>query len=349
MNLAAPTRDTSSARKPATTPGTPWRRHLIVLVVVAGLAAPVPLMTPDAQEAVAVRVLIFALMAVGWNLMSGFGGMFNFGNAAFFGLGAYADAYLLVNHGISPWIAMAVGAVIAAALATLVGFLTFRYRVKGAYFALATFAFAEMLRLVAANSDLVNRAVGYNIPILPESSWWMLQFEAGDPRYYWIGLGLLVLALLVTIVYLRSRSGQYTIAIRDDEIAAQSLGINVLRYRVTTMALSAAITSVAGAFYVQYYLFVDPDLAFGSAQSIQSILPAVVGGVGTLWGPVIGALVLGPLSDVTATLLRTPPEFLSFLIGRNGLDIILYAILLIVIMLLMPKGIYGTIRDRIRR
>jgi branched-chain amino acid transport system permease protein len=338
----------STANKP-TSSGTPWRRHLFVLLAITVIAAPVPLMTPDAQEAVAVRVLIFALMAVGWNLMSGFGGMFNFGNAAFFGFGAYADAYLLVNHGISPWIGMAVGAVIAASFAALLGFLTFRYRVKGAYFALATFAFAEMLRLAAANSDLVNRAVGYNIPILPESSWWMLQFEAGDARYYWVGLALLVLSMLVTIGYLRSRSGQYTIAIRDDELAAQSLGINVLRFRLTTMALSAAITAVAGAFYAQYFLFVDPDLAFGSAQSIQSILPAVVGGVGTLWGPVIGALVLGPLSDVTATLLRTPPEFLAFLAGRNGLDIILYAILLIAIMLLMPKGIYGTIRDRIRR
>jgi branched-chain amino acid transport system permease protein len=349
MTLAAPPQQPTTVKKPATSSGTPWRRHLFVLLIITVIAAPLPLLTPDAQEAVAVRVLIFALMAVGWNLMSGFGGMFNFGNAAFFGLGAYADAYLLVNHGMSPWIAMVIGAVIAAAFAALLGFLTFRYRVKGAYFALATFAFAEMLRLIAANSDLVNRAVGYNIPLLPEQSWWMLQFDAGDARYYWIGLALLVLSLLVTIVYLRSRSGQYTIAIRDDEMAAQSLGINVLRYRLTTMALSAAISAIAGAFYAQYYLFVNPDLAFGSAQSIQSILPAVVGGVGTLWGPVIGALVLGPLSDVTATLLRTPPDFLSFLAGRNGLDIILYAILLIVIMLLMPKGIYGTIRDRIRR
>lgn len=346
MTVEAPPRAAATTQAAS---GTPWRRHLIVLVVITVVAAPVPLITPDAQEAVAVRVLIFALMAVGWNLMSGFGGMFNFGNAAFFGLGAYADAYLLVNHGISPWIGMVVGAVIAAAFAALIGFLTFRYRVKGAYFALATFAFAEMLRLAAANSDLVNRAVGYNIPILPESSWWMLQFEAGDARYYWVGLALLVLSLLVTMGYLRSRAGQYTVAIRDDEMAAQSLGINVLRYRLTTMALSAAITAVAGAFYAQYYLFVNPDLAFGSAQSIQSILPAVVGGVGTLWGPVIGALVLGPLSDVTATLLRTPPEFLSFLAGRNGLDIILYAVLLIAIVLVMPKGIYGTIRDRFRR
>jgi branched-chain amino acid transport system permease protein len=330
-------------------PDRPWGRHLAVLAVAVIVAAFVPKVLPGSAQAVAVQVLIFAIMAVGWNLMSGFGGMFNFGNAAYFGIGAYADAYFLVQHGISPWIGMIIGAVLAALLAAAIGYLTVRYRVKGAYFALATFAFAEMLRLIATNTGLVNRAVGYNVPLLTESSWWKLQFEAGDPRYFWVGLGLLTLAMLVTIGYLRSRGGQYTIAIRDDEAAAQSLGINVLRNRLGTMALSGGITAIAGAFYVQYYLFVNPELAFGQTQSIQSILPAVVGGVGTLWGPIIGAMILGPLSTLTAGLLRHPPEFLSFLQGRSGLDVVLYAILLIAIVLVLPKGIYGAVRDRIRR
>ena len=328
-----------------------WGRHLGVLVVVVALAAFVPKLLPASQQSVAVQVLIFAIMAAGWNLMSGFGGMFNFGNAAYFGLGAYADAYLLVEHGISPWIGMAVGCVLAAALAAGIGFLTFRYNVRGAYFALATFAFAEMLRLIATNTSLVNGAVGYNVPLLSgsSSSWSMLQFPAGDARYFWIGLALLALVMVITIAYLRSRAGQYTVAIRDDEAAAGSLGVPVLRYRLTTMALSGAITAVAGAFYTQYYLYVNPDLAFGKTQSIQSILPAVVGGVGTLWGPVIGAAILGPLNQATTSLLRSPPELLSFLQGRSGLDVVIYAVLLILIVLLMPKGIYGVVRDRVRR
>jgi len=328
--------------------GRSLRRDGLVLLVVTTVAALVPYVLPAAQQVVAVRILIFALMALGWNLMSGFGGMFSFGHAAYFGIGAYADTYLLVNHGISPWIGMVIGAVLAGAVAALTGFLAFRYKVRGAYFALATFAFAEMLRLLAANTTVVNGAVGYRVPLLPEQSWWMLQFDAGAPEYYWIGLALVALAVLVTLLYLRSRSGRFTVAIRDDEDAAESLGVAVMRYKLTTMALSGAITALAGAFYAQYYLFVDPDIAFGQQQSIQAILPAVVGGVGTVWGPLVGAVILGPLSDVSATLLRTPPEFLSFLQGRNGLDVMLYALILIVIVLALPKGLYGTLRDRWR-
>lgn len=342
---------TASASAPVSHPDRLWARHVGVLVIVVALAAFVPKVLPASQQAVAVQVLIFGIMAVGWNLMSGFGGMFNFGNAAYFGLGAYADTYLLVEHGISPWIGMVVGCALAAVLAAGIGFLTFRYNVRGAYFALATFAFAEMLRLIATNANLVNGAVGYNVPLLTgsSSSWSMLQFPAGDARYFWVGLALLALVMLITIAFLRSRAGQYTVAIRDDEAAAGSLGVYVLRHRLLTMALSGAITAVAGAFYAQYYLYVNPDLAFGQTQSIQSILPAVVGGVGTIWGPVIGACILGPLNQATTSLLRNPPDVLSFLQGRSGLDVVIYAILLILIVLLMPKGIYSVIRDRFRR
>jgi branched-chain amino acid transport system permease protein len=323
-----------------------WLRHLAVLGVLVAVLAFLPLMLPPAQQAVAVRVLIFALMALGWNLMSGFGGMFSFGHAAYFGIGAYTGAWLLVKHGVSPWLGMLAGAGLAAGFGTLIGFLALRYRLRGAYFALATFAVAEMLRLLATSSDVVNRAVGYNVPLLSGSSWTMLQFPVGSPNYFWVGLGLVAVAVAITVLYLRSRAGRYTLAVRDDEIAAASLGVPVMRYQLLTIALSAAITAVAGVFYVQYYLYVNPDLAFGASVSIQAILPAVIGGVGTVWGPVVGAVILGPLSDVTATLLRQPPEFLGFLAGRGGLDVMLYAVLLIVIVLTLPQGVYGAARER---
>ena len=319
------------------------------LAVLVALSAPLPLLLPPTQEAVAVRVLIFALLAVGWNVMSGFGGMFSFGHAAYFGIGAYTGAWLLVEHGVSPWLGMLAGAVLAAGFGVLTGFLALRYRLRGAYFALATFALAEMLRLLATSSDLVNRAVGYNVPLLPGNSWPMLQFPAGSPNYFWVGLGLVTLAIAVSVLYLGSRAGRFAVAARDDEVAAASLGVPVLRYQLLTIALSAAITAVAGVFYVQYYLYVNPDLAFGASVSIQAILPAVIGGVGTVWGPVVGAVVLGPLSDVTATLLRQPPEFLGFLAGRGGLDVLLYAVLLIVIVLVGPQGLYGAVRERLHR
>jgi branched-chain amino acid transport system permease protein len=338
-----------TSQEPRALPKPAWGKHLAAVAVLAVVLALVPFVLAPAQLAVAVRVLIFAILSLGWNVMSGFGGMFSFGHAAYFGIGAYVSVWLLVERGVSPWIGMVVGMVVAAAFAAFVGFLALRYRLKGAYFALSTFAFAEMLRLLATNSDLVNRAVGYNVPIRPEPSWWFMQFEPGSANYFWIALALTVLALVVTIVFLRSKIGRFTIAVRDDEDAAAALGIPVMRTKLITIALSGAMTSVAGTFYVQYYFFVDPDVAFGSSVSIQAILPAVIGGVATIWGPVIGAAILGPLNDVTATLLRNPPAALDFLQGRAGLDVMVYAVLLILIVLLLPQGVYGALRDRWQR
>jgi branched-chain amino acid transport system permease protein len=338
-----------TSQEPQALPKPVWGKHLVAVAVLAVVLAFVPLVLAPAQQAVAVRVLIFAILSIGWNVMSGFGGMFSFGHAAYFGLGAYVSVWLLVERGISPWIGMLVGMAVAAAFAVMVGFLALRYRLKGAYFALSTFAFAEMLRLLATNSDLVNRAVGYNVPLRPESSWWYMQFEPGSANYFWIALALTVIALVVTILFLRSRVGRFTIAVRDDEDAAAALGIPVMRTKLITVALSGAISSVAGTFYAQYYFFIDPDVAFGASVSIQAILPAVIGGVATIWGPVIGAAILGPLNDVTATLLRNPPPALDFLQGRAGLDVMVYAVLLILIVLWLPQGVYGALRDRWQR
>jgi branched-chain amino acid transport system permease protein len=343
------TMTTEKTQEPQALPRPVWGRHLIVLAVLAVVLIPLPLVLPAAQQSVAVRVLIFALMAIGWNIMSGFGGMFSFGHAAYFGIGAYVSVWLLVERGISPWIGMAAGAAAAALFGILIGFLALRYRLKGAYFALSTFAFAEMLRLLAINSDLVNRAVGYNVPLRPEPSLWYIQFEPESPNYFWVALALTVAALAISIMFLRSRTGRFAVAVRDDEEAAAAVGIPVMRTKLVTIALSAAITSVAGTFYVQYYFFVDPFVAFGPGVSIQAILPAVIGGVATIWGPVVGAVVLGPLNDVTATVLRNPPPFLDFLQGRGGLDVMVYALLLIFIVLLLPQGVYGALRERWRR
>ncbi len=325
------------------------KRAYLALAVVTVVLAVLPFGLSERAESVAVRTLIFAIMAVGWNLMSGYGGMFSFGHAAFFGIGAYTDAYLLVEHGVSPWLAMLVGAVLSAVVGVLIAYLCLRYRLAGAYFALATFAFAQMFLLVVQNLDFLRKTEGFNVPLLPEESWAMLQFDQGSLYYYWIPLAILVLALAGTIAFVGSRAGQYAQAIRDDETAAASLGIGVLRYRLVTVALSCALTAVAGAYYTQYYFFVGPEQAFGSSVSIQAIIPTVIGGIGTVWGPVVGALVVGPLSEAIASILRDPPGFLGFLQGVTGLDVAVYAVLLIVIVLFMPKGIYGSLRERGRR
>ncbi|MGB3764044.1 MAG: branched-chain amino acid ABC transporter permease [Ornithinimicrobium sp.] len=324
-------------------------RSYLALAVLAVLAALLPLVLSDRLESIAVRTLIVAILAVGWNLMSGYGGMFSFGHAAFFGIGAYMDAYAVVEMGLSPWVAMVAGAVLAAAVGTLIAYLCLRYKLAGAYFALATFAFAQMFLLVVQNLDSLNKTEGFSLPILPSDSWAMLQFQQGSPIYFWIPLVILVLALAGTIAYVNSRAGQYAQAVRDDETAAASLGVDVLRYRLVAVAFSCGLSAVAGAYYTQYYFFVGPEQAFGSSVSILAIVPAVIGGIGTIWGPVVGALVVGPLSEAIASLLRDPPGFLAFLEGLTGLDVAVYAFLLIAIVLFMPRGIYGTLKERLKR
>jgi len=328
---------------------TPAAIQYAVLLVGTALLGLLPLLLGPAERAVAVRTLIFAILAVAWNIMSGYGGMFSFGHAAFFGIGAYADAYLLVGHGISPWLSMVVGAVLAAAFGMATAFVSLRYRLAGAYFALATFAFAQMLLLLVSNVGALRKTAGFNIPIIAASSWTKLQFAQDSNWYFWIPLGMLVLAVAVNIALVHSRSGQYVMAARDDETAAESLGIPVMRYRLLAVALSCGLTAIAGAFYTQYYLFVDPENAFGANVSIEAIIPAVIGGVGTIWGPVIGAAIVGPLSEATAAVLRDPPAALSFLQGKNGLDVASYAVLLILIVLFLSRGVYGSIAARLRQ
>ncbi len=324
------------------------RNSFVVLGGVAVLLGILPGILNERYESVAVATLIVAIIAVAWNIMSGYGGLFSFGHAAFFGIGAYADAYLVVEHEISPWIAMVVGAALAAFAGVAIAFLCLRYALAGPYFALATFAFAQMFLLVAQNLEFLRETEGFNLPIIGGESLWQLQFTQGSDYYIWIPGVILLLALAGTILYTRSRSGMRLQAVRDDEVAAASLGINVLRARLVAVAISCALTAIAGAFYTQYYFFVGPQQAFGSQVSVEAIVPAVIGGIGTIWGPLIGALIVGPLAEMIKTVLRDPPGFLGFLEGVAGVDVAVYAVLLIVIVLFMPKGIYGTLKERWR-
>lgn len=325
------------------------RQQLLVLAGLAVVLATVPLWLDGSARTVAIRILISAGLGVGWNVMGGFAGQFSFGHAAFFGIGAYTSAWLLVEHGISPWIGMVVGAVLAAAFGALTGWLSFRYRLRGAYFALATFAFAEMLRLVVQAQDWLNGTQGLQVPVLPESSWWMMQFSTTSANYYLIGLGLLVMLQAITILMFKGRRGMFIVAVREDEEGASASGVDATAHKVLAVAVSGAMTAVMGTFFVQVFFFIDPDLAFGPAESVAILLPAVVGGTGTIWGPVVGAFILIPLGEWTADIVRDPPAFLDAFAGRSGLDLILFAMLLILILLFLPKGVYGSLAQRWRR
>ncbi|HSK21993.1 MAG TPA: branched-chain amino acid ABC transporter permease [Egicoccus sp.] len=323
-------------------------REYLVLAAITVVLLVVPQFLTGARLEVAIRIVLFAMLGTAWNVMAGYAGLFSFGHAAYFGIGAYSGAYLLVEHGWSPWLGMLVGMVLGAAFAVLTGYLSFRYRLTGAYFVLTTFAFAEMLRLIVLNADWLNAALGYRVPINRDAGLADMQFPPGSNAYYYVILFLLVLTLAATITLMRSRNGYYIVAIRDNEEAAASLGLNPMRYKLQAVAFSGALTAAGGTFYFMFLFFIDPPLAFGAGISVEILLPAIIGGMATLWGPLVGAALLVPLSEFTTALVRRPPSWLGFLQGRSGIALMIFGGLLIAIIIFLPKGVYGTIADRVK-
>jgi len=300
----------------------------------------------------AILILYWAYLGQCWNILSGYAGQFSFGHSAYFGLGAYTSTLLLFKWGLNPWIGMFIGGIVAMCGGIFIGFLCFRYRVRGVYFALATLAFAEILRLIAINSAFVRKSMGIQIPLRRVDSWLHFQFETTTIPYYYIILAMVLGSILVVRMIERSKLGYYFKAIHQDEEAAASLGVSLLRYKMVAMGISCFMTALGGTFYAQYFFFIDPDLVFGVEVSIEMLLRPIVGGVGVLWGPLVGALVLTPLSEITRTIIRDPPPFLPFLFplkGRSGVDLMLYGLIVIFVIIFMQRGIMGLIQNQRRR
>jgi len=324
-------------------------RDYVILVIVTLLFAVLPTFTNSFQLSILISLLYWAYLGTAWNIMGGYAGQFSFGHAAFFGIGAYTSTVLLVTYEVTPWIGMLVGACFAAMFGAFMGFLTFRFGVKGHFFALATFAFAEMLRLIAQDWDFVGKSIGLSLPIIGGDSWQLLIFERSQVNYYWLILGMLVIATLISIWIFHSKLGYYLQAIREDEDAASALGVDVLRHKIIAVAISAAITAVGGSFFAQRFTFIDPSLVFGVAVSIDILLRPIFGGSGTVWGAFVGAIVLTPLEEASKAFVRQPPEFLSFIEGRSGVDVMLFGLIVILVVIFMPDGIVGTFPNWIER
>ncbi len=314
----------------------------LALIVLAGALSLLPPFLDQFQVSLAILILYWAFLGNAWNIMGGYAGQFSFGHAMFYGIGAYASTVLLVDYLVSPWVGMLAGAALAALFGLVMGYLLFRFGIRGHFFALGTFAVAEMMRLLATEAEFINTSIGIHIPLVRGDSWARLQFEESVANYYYVILGLLVLSLAITILIVNTKLGYYFQAIREDEDAAAALGVNVLRYKVISVAVSAALTALGGSFFAQYFLFVDPSIAFGVSVSVQILLRPIVGGVGTIWGPLVGALLLTPLAEFTRTLVRTPPPYLGFIEGRAGVDVMLFGLILIVVVLFLPDGLVGT-------
>jgi branched-chain amino acid transport system permease protein len=301
---------------------------LAILVVMAALAG-VPFIT--ASNVVLnflVVALLIALVGQGWNLLGGYGGQYSFGHAAFFGTGAYITAILQVRYGINAWIGFGIGIATGAGLGAAIGFLTFRSGLKGSYFALVTLAFAEVLRIIASVAPITGAGVGtlIKLDLRPEA----FQFQSRVP-FYWIVLAMVGVSLILVRIIEHSRFGAYLVAVRENEDAARSLGVDTVAVKLKAMTVSAAITAAAGCFYAQYFLFIDAGIAYGPWISIEALLAPIIGGVGTVFGPLLGALVVRSLGELTKLVAGDAP----------GLDLVIYGSVLILVVAFAPRGIAG--------
>jgi branched-chain amino acid transport system permease protein len=278
-----------------------------------------------------VMALLIALAGQGWNLLGGYGGQYSFGHAAFFGTGAYATAILQVRYDVNAWLGLVIGIAAGAAVGAVIGGMTFRSGLKGSYFSLVTLAFAEVLRVIASVAPITGAGVGtlIKLDLRPEA----FQFQSRAP-FYWIALAFVGASLVVVRAIEESRFGAYLVAIRENEDAAKALGVDTFAVKLAAMIISAAITASAGCFYAQYFLFIDAPIAYGPWISIDALLAPIVGGVGTLFGPLIGALVIKILGEATKLLSG----------GAPGLDLVIYGAVLIAIVGLAPRGIAGLLR-----
>jgi branched-chain amino acid transport system permease protein len=316
-------------------------RGLAPVFAVVAVMAVVPLLgVSNVTLNFLVVALITALAGQGWNVLGGYGGQYSFGHAAFFGTGGYVTAVLQVRYGVNAWIAFGLGIGGGALVGAIVGGLTFRSGLRGAYFALVTLAFAEVLRISASVAPITGAGVGtlVKLDLRPVA----LQFQS-RAVFYWTILALVTIALIVTRLIERTRFGVWLIAVRENEDAARALGVNTTAVKLAAMVISGAITAAAGCFYVQYFLFIDSGLAYGTWISIEALLTPIIGGVGTVFGPLLGALVVRGLGE--GAQIVTGGE-------APGLDLVVYGCVLVLIIWLAPRGLIGAfaqLRNRVMR
>ncbi len=301
-------------------------------IAIVAFAVAVLLLTAVLQSGVwltfIMMALYAALLAQAWNMLGGFGGQFSFGHALFFGTGAYVQAVAQVNLSLSPWIALIAAVLVAAAVGAFVGALTFRYGLKGSYFALVTLAFAEVFRILAVSVGFTGGGVGLMLPLA--ESFANMQFGSRK-GYIVLVLGFVVAALLTTAWLRHSRFGAQLQAVRDNEDAARAIGVDPWRVKLGAIVLSAGFMGAGGAFYVQVFQYIDPGIAFGPASSVEALVAAIVGGMGTLWGPLLGAAVLHLLAEVTRNMFGQLP----------GLNMVIYGSVLVLIVMFLPRGLAG--------
>jgi branched-chain amino acid transport system permease protein len=311
------------------------RRDLIVAACLAVLAALVPLFVKDVYvQNIMVLTLMYAALSQSWNILGGYCGQISLGHALYFGLGAYATTLLFTKFGVLPWFGMLGGGLISALIAMALGYPCFRLR--GHYFVIATIVIAEIAYLLFLNWDWAGAALGIDVPVRGDS-WATFQFTRSKLPFYYFALVFCCVAWLVTWWLEDSKWGYWWRAVKDNPDAAESLGVVVFNSKMGAAAVSAFLTAIGGAFYAQFVSYIDPESVMSFHFSLLMALPAVLGGIGTLWGPVLGAVILIPLTELTR----------SFIGGSGrGVDLILYGAVIVLISLARPEGLIGLFSRR---
>jgi branched-chain amino acid transport system permease protein len=307
------------------------------IIVLAALIALPFCVTDEYFQNVLILMLLYAALSQAWNLLGGYCGQVSLGQGFHFGVGAYVSTMLFTTAGISPWLGMIPGGVISALLALAIGWPCFRLR--GHYYTLATVVIAQAGYLLFLNWSWIGGAMGILIPIT-DDSWADLQFQRTKLPYYFVCLALFAAVWLVTYIIGGSKIGYCWRAVKDNFAAAESLGVPIFRYKMVAAAFSGFFAAIGGSIYAQYVSFIDPDSVMGFQLSLLIALPAVLGGLGTLWGPLVGAVVLIPMSELTRTYVGGTGK---------GIDLILYGLLVMVVAAVWPQGLLGMLHKLFSR
>ena len=282
-----------------------------------------------------VLALFYAFIGQAWNISGGFAGQLSFGHVVFFGAGAYASTILQMRFGFNPWLGLPAAALAGAVVGFVIAFLSFRAGLKGSYFALITLAFAEVLRIVANSVEITGGGMGLLIPAKPAAANFQFPERIG---FYYLILALTVGSIAIAVWLKNSRFGAQLAAIREHEDSARALGIDVFREKIKVLMLSGAMAAIGGSFFAQYFLYIDPTIVFGPDKSVEMLLVSMIGGAGTVYGPLIGAVLLAGVSDITRALTDI-----------QGLSLVLYGTLLVIIIGFLPNGLIDLFKRLSRR
>jgi branched-chain amino acid transport system permease protein len=317
------------------------RRALLLLAALLAVLVAAPFFVNDYLLTILILILYFAYVGQAWNIMMGFAGQLSLGHALYVGLGAYVTAALFIHFGIGPWLGLLLALPVSMAVGAVIGFLAFRFRVAGVYFAILTIAFAEFARIGFDHFAWVGGSAGFFLPVkqYTGNDLWLLR---GSPSmFYYVMLAATALAFVGCHLLLRSRIGYFWLAIREDERAARATGIDTFRYKMYAVVISAGMTAFAGVFYAFFYNNLFPEQVFHILRSIELIIGPVIGGLGTLFGPILGAFVLTGLAEALNAALA------AFGVDVPGVKQVFYGICLLLVVVAVPDGIWPWLSRRL--